>query len=440
MTLIDLGYADAGAAPQRPPVDRRLTRRVAAALVVLLCLTTQANSVPPTPRGLRLLWSVIGAREGDVAVVGDAVLTVGGPELRTLSAYGLRDGRPRWSHEMPDPVPYIDAAPDSRVLLLPAGPGSVPAPGGSADFYTRTIALDAATGAELWRSPGSGNGWAVTGTALLEERDPGNAAVTRLRVVRLSDGATVWSRDTPGVQQWTLVGADPAHPDRVALIDGDGAVWVLRLADGTEAVSGDIAWDPGRPENGDHVTLYAHDDALYVLQTGPDRSAATAYSDRSLSQLWSVNQPSSGGGVYSCGAVLCLGGGSELVAYDWETGAVRWRVQDKEYAIAVGGGLLLTENRDPSARQVLLDVESGRELANLGKGRAPVSFDDSALLMLGSSESALGRTTVTQLDPRTGETFPLGTIEAVADAGCELTERLLLCHHAAGKITVTAVG
>jgi outer membrane protein assembly factor BamB len=441
MTLIELGYVDAdSAAPPDPPLDRGLTRRVGAAIVLVLCLATLTASVRPTPHGLVLLWSIPQATEANFAVAGDSVFVLGGPNDQTLTGYALADGAKRWSRELPDPVPYIDAS-DPHVLLLPTAQRVVSFgnDAGSHDFYTETVALDAATGTELWRSPGSGSGWPATGTALLEDRSPDGGGTARLRLVRLADGATVWSRETPGVQRWITLGVDPDHPDRIATVTGDGDVRVLRLADGTDTAGGTVEWDAGSPAAGDFIDLAADGDALYVLRTTRFRSTATAYSAFTLRRLWTAQQPG-GNGAYPCGAVLCIGGIDELFGYDWVTGAVRWRARGLAYAMTSGHDLLLAEGT-AGAQRSLLDDATGRRIADLGSTRPIWNNDGDSVITLGASQTPTGRTVVRQVDPRSGETFLLGTMDPVADQGCTLADRFLLCTTILpGRLTVTAVG
>jgi len=441
VALIELG--DLGADPASPPPSRpghRLSHRIGAALVVLLCLATLTYSIPPTSHDLRVQWSLTGSITSYFTIVGDSVILTGGPMGQTLTSYAIADGADRWTHSLSGEVPYINATRDSGVLLVPTNAPTVadsPAQG----YYSDTIAVDATTGVELWRLPGSGDGWASTGTALLEERSPNGARTARLRVVRLADGSTVWSREAPEVDRWITLGTDAGHPDRVALIERSGAVRILRLADGTQVGSGSVQWEGSEPARNTYGDMFAEGDHLYVVEAGLERVKVTAYSQSSLRRLWQIDQPSAGGGAYPCGPVLCVTNQHKLTGYDWTTGAARWRVDGQESAMELGAGLLLTQTQDPAANQVVLDAATGRRLAELGGTAAqPWVFDGNTLIALGSSPSAPGRTVVSKVDLRTGETFPLGTIDLVGDPGCQLAGRLLVCGHPQGRLTVTAVG
>jgi len=340
-------------------------------------------------------------------------------------------------------LPFLDVKRDGRVLLLAADLSSRPQNKSSDNIYsyfTATIALDAASGATLWRASGVGDGWSATGTALLQELASDGAGTVRLRLVRLADGSTIWSRETPDVQSWTTLGADPGLPDRIATVSSAGDVWVLRLADGTEAASGTVDWPSVAPERGDLANLVAEGDALYVLQSSRGTTTATAYSDRTLQRLWTVTRPAHDNGFYGCGPTLCANGDNELLGYDWQTGAVRWRAAGLENAMLAGPGRLIAESGGPEVHRSLLDAATGRQLADLGNDRPPWNFTGGTLVMLGTSRSQAGRTVVHWIEPRTGETFTLGTIDGVIDLGCQIADRLLLCVSVPERLTVTAVG
>ena len=257
-------------------------------------------------------------------------------------------------------------------------------------------------------------------------------------MVRLADGGTIWSQETPGVQRWLTLGADPDRPDRVATVDGDGDVRVLRLADGTEAVHGTVEWHPGSSEADDSIDVVAEGDILTVLQWSRNRSTATAYSDRTLRRLWATVQDGNSS-FYGCGAVLCGSSDGEFLGYDWATGKVRWRVQGQDHAMAAGHDLLIAEDTD--GRNTLLDAATGRRLADLGIAYPTWGYAGGIpLVTVGISPSQVGRAVVRWVDPRSGETFVLGTMEPVSDRMCKLASRRLLCTGIQGGLTVTAVG
>jgi outer membrane protein assembly factor BamB len=338
-------------------------------------------------------------------------------------------------------VPYFDEGGDGRVLLIANGLHLTAFTGETGGYYfSETIALDATTGAELWRLPGTGNGWPATGTVLLEDKDHDGVGTAGLRLVRLADGATIWNRETPGAQRWVMLGAEPGHPDRVATVDGDGDVRVLRLADGTEAAHGTVDWHPDSPEKGDFTDLVAEADGLYVLHASGNRATATAYSDSTLQRLWTATQTSGTGQFYPCGAVLCAVSTGELLAYDWTTGALRWRAVGHTYARAAGHDLLIAEDRAEPARRTLLDASTGRRIADLGTAQPPWDYGGGALITIDVSPSQVGRAVVRWVNPRTGETLVLGTMDPVNGRTCRIAGRLLFCIGIGSRLRVIAAG
>jgi outer membrane protein assembly factor BamB len=441
MTVIDLGYPDAEvAAPPRPRLDREPARRGMAGLMVLLCLGLLGASVRPHDNGLHPSWSVDDVGESDFTVSGDTVFVIGHSGPQTLTSRALADGRLRWRHEIAD-LSYVIAQPGSGVLLLPSGSQTVADGAMSGYTFTETVALDTSTGRERWRVPGSPSAPAVDGTILLEENEPGKIAIARLRLIRLTDGATIWSRETPGVRQWLTFGTDPEHPDQVATVTGSGAVRTMRLADGAVTAQGRVEWGGGDPAQGEFIGLYAHGDGFFVLRMNDQSTTATAYSAGTLRRLWKVTGPARGdsGGAYSCGPVLCMGTGDGLTAYDWESGAVRWHDPGQGYAGEIGSGLLVATSADDS-RRALIDGNTGRVIADLGGARTPEGRVGGPVLTIAPARAPAGRTVVRRVDPRTGETFVLGTVDAVADSGCTQAWRYLLCRTLTGKLTVTAFG
>jgi PQQ-like domain len=440
MTLIDLGYADSdpvAASPRRAQLDRRLFRRAGAMVALLLCCTALTYSVRPRPHPLSRLWSLAAVGAPVSAVVGDSVLISGAPFNRTLSAYDLADGHRRWTHEMPEQVSWVQASRDSRVLLIATGERIVATQDTSTTFYTRTTAIDAATGTELWQAAGTGVDWPATSTALLQQYSADGVSVRVLQLVRLADGTVLWRRETPGARQLVPLGADPGHPDRVATVDDYGNVRVLRLADGAEVGSAQLEWEPGAPEEGKLTQLTAWGDALYVLQSRPHEAVATAYSDRTFKQLWKFETATNDNGVYPCGVVLCVDAGTGLTGYDWVTGRPRWTLPNKYFANGLSGGLLSVHNRNES--QLLIDSTTGRTVLDLGDTTVVRSSDGDPWLTLGSSPSVPGRTVVRQFDAHTGTITLLGLIDAVGQWDCSTADRLLICSDDKGTLSVTAL-
>jgi len=387
------------------------------------------------------VWSIPEVSDGGFAVIGDLVVVLSATDHRTLTGYAIADGTRRWSRTMPEEVPYFEEGGDGRALLIASGLQTAPITDESLVYYVlETIALDAATGAELWHLPGAGTGWPAAGSVLLETNSRDGNGIAGLRLVRLADGATIWNRETPGAQRWVTLGAEPGNPDRIAIVDSDGDVRVLRLADGTEVTHGTVDWHPGSPEKGDSVDLVAKGENLYVLESGGNRSTATAYADRTLTRLWTATQTSSSGPFYPCGAVLCAVGAGELLGYDWTTGKLRWRATGPEYARAAGDDRLITADHSEPTRRTLLDASTGRQIADLGTAQLPFDYGGGTLVTIGTSPTRADRAVVHWVDPRSGERFLLGTMDPVNDQSCRIAGRLLFCVGVEGRLRVIAAG
>ena len=373
MTVIDLGFADTD------PVsgtgrhwNRPSLRRLTLGAVLLLCLGTLTDSVVPHPRALRTLWTRPDVNGGFATAVGDSLVTLGRGDPRRITSYGLVDGRLRWSRQMPAAVPYLDAVRDSKVLLVPID--EVTRRSGDYDqtFFSRTVALDPATGAELWRSDGLSQGWTTPELTLLQRLDATGDTVVELIAVRLSDGARLWDHDVEGVTQLLPLHADLARAQRIAIVAGD-EVTMLRLADGAEVGRGTVEATAGDPETGNLDLVYGDEDAVYVLKSAPVSLSATAYSTTTLQQLWRFELSGGGGGIYPCGPVLCVARSTELDGYDWKTGRLRWQAPGMVDGNVIDHGLLIASNGTGYA--IAMDPATGRRIATLGAG-APLLGGD----------------------------------------------------------------
>ena len=198
--VIDLDAVPAGderpGAPRR--TDRRAVRRVAVALLGVLCAVTLTGSSVPRSHAARVLWSI--PYNGQAFTLSaDSLYLQARAGGRRLEAYDLADGSLRWARPLAGPS-SIRISPTGDVLLpvngTAAGPGTA----------RRTVALDAATGAERWRI--TGEIAALRGDrAVVVDWDRGGA-LAALAVVRLSDGRTVWARPAEARVQWS---ADDEH-------------------------------------------------------------------------------------------------------------------------------------------------------------------------------------------------------------------------------------
>ncbi|GAB1642784.1 hypothetical protein [Krasilnikovia sp. MM14-A1259] len=450
MAVIELGHVGTGEpdppAPSPRPSDwgRRYRHRVTAALLAVLCLVTAAGSGRvPAPRGIRPLWALQFGDGDTFALSGDMVVVQSTGTIGHLTGYGRADGVARWSRELATPAPYLIAALDSGVVLLPSAPrGGPPRPSVVAgpDLFTETTAVDARTGAELWHGPGDPTwasvGYGGDGVLLLDHPATGtSAAATRVRMVGLRDGRPVWSRATPGAEMVATVGPDPLRPDRVVTLTKTGRVRMLRLADGAEAGGGTVVWPPGSGYLA--TSLEWHGDELDVLHTTDAGSTVAAYSGQPLRQRWRIDTPSAN--AEGCGPVWCLHTEDETIGRDWATGAELWRAPRRgTLTRALGGGLLALDDTLQGQTRIV-DARTGHAVTTLG-GRPVDDVTSGVHLTLTPTKSADGRTVVSRVDPGTGESFTLGAIDGVSERDCGLVRGLLFCTAGGNKLTVTAVG
>src|SRR5690242_2290992 len=287
MTVIELGDVMPGSDQEQPAdlprgYDRRLIRRAGAALIAAACLITMAASAPPEPsHALRTLWSVPFDQADRYAVTPDTIYTSRQDALGQLEARDFTTGAIRWAVDMPDPTAWPTFVPSAGVLLVPYGrvAKEVKAPDGSTYFneiYRNTMALDARTGAELWRRPG-GIYLATDDGVLLSDPDIDSDQITALRFVRIRDGGLVWARPDLHVQRVTAGGTDPRRPDLLVTVAPAGAVEILRLADGYRVADGRVIWNVGSPGDGTYSDVFSDGARVYVRISGQTTSALTAY-------------------------------------------------------------------------------------------------------------------------------------------------------------------
>ena len=446
MTVIELGDLASGSdqphSPEPPRgFDRRLVRRVGVALTAVLCLlTVTASARPGPPRGLRTLWSIPFSFGDQFTLTADTLFTGVQDAAGELAAYDLADGVKRWSTPVPDPTAWATVAGPAGVVLVPNGrvAKQVAAPDGTTyynEYHRETIALDAGTGAELWRH--SGEVYATTVDAvLLSERDDEGAETEALSLVRIRDGGTIWTRSGLSAQRVTTGGADPFRPDLLLTVTPAGGVEVLRLADATRIAAGRVGWQAGSPQEGTFTDVFLDGGRIYVRVAGPRGSSLTAYALDTLRQLWRIGDTAAVA-AYPCGTVMCSIDRDTFVAYDAATGVVRWRSDGMANALPAGPGRLLV---DGGIRRALIDERTGRRVADFGEGVPVWDIDDRISYLLRITTSPPDRTSVSRVDTATGAVDLRGAIDRVTDAGCLAAGDRLACPTVAGRLIVTAVG
>jgi outer membrane protein assembly factor BamB len=446
MTVIELGDLASGSdqpTPRESPrdFDPRLVRRLFVGLTALLCvLAVTASARPGPPRGLRALWSIPFSFGDRFALTADTLYTGVEDVAGELAAYDLADGVKRWSKRLPDPTAWPTFADPAGVVLVPNGrvARQVGAPDGSTyfnEFYTETIALDARTGAELWRRPGEI--YATTPNAvLLSDRDAAGAETRSLRLLRIRDGGTIWTRSGLRAERVTTGGTDAVRPDLLLTVTPSGGVDVRRLADGTQIGAGRVDWQADSPQEGMFADVFLDGGRVYVRVAGPRGSSLTAYALDTLRQLWRIDDTATVA-AYPCGAVVCSIERDGFVAYDPATGTVRWRSVSVRNAWSAGPGRLLV---DGGTQRALIDDSTGRRVAEFGESVPVQDIDGRVGYLLHVTASPPGRTSVSRVDLATGAVELRGAIDRVNDAGCLAAADRMACPTVAGRLIVTAVG
>jgi len=446
MTVIELGFitADGDQEPEPRGPSRRGRhdlRRMLVALVAVCCVLTVTGSARPDPRGLPQLWSIPFHQDGDTfSVTGDAVFVLSRGE-DTISAYSLRTGARQWAIPAFSDTIWLGWV-TAGVLLLPAGDTTIrfTAEDGSEvarQVTLETIAIDAATGRQLWRQPGEFTVLSDDRLLLAEWNDKASA-VRSLRAVRVRDGGTIWSHSAEALTSWTTgSGTDGAPADRLVAITSDRSVKVLDVADGAVVTSGRMPWGQHPDYTDATLTLQGH--RIYADQIVGGKPTIAAYETETLRQLWLL-EPEEPGGAFPCGPLLCLNGPDSTAGYDRETGELRWRLAGLRNGYPLPGDRILVDDDNTGARHRLVDAASGRVLTDI-EAATPVwdyRTGETPYLLARTREPA-DLTSVSSFDARTGETLLRGAIAAV-DPGCQSKDGLLLCVTLDQQLTVTDVG
>ncbi len=434
MTLIELGEISSGSPePPAAPPRRSDIRRIGATAVAVLCLLAVTGSERPEPRALPTLWSM--AIDGaQFNLTPDAVYLLGEGGASNLRAYAAGDGTPRWSRSFDRQAGWFSTEiPGTLLVSTTSGilaDGATPA-------VTETLALDAATGATRWRAPGDPS----LGTAesvLLVEWDNVQNGLQSLRMVRTADGAELWALALgEAVASWTVTGAEPKRPDRLATVTRAGRMQVRRFADGV--LVAESAVPPlETPREDTYAHLFSHGRHLFMVRVDGVDQEITAYDPESLRPRWERTGQAAFG-VFGCGALLCAGTADEEVdALDPATGAVRWHAAGWDFARPVGDGTLLVESHG-TTRQRLVDEHTGRTVADLGTGASVLDPESSVVLGLRMTESPPTRYAVRQFDAGTGEVILRGAVPVSGEHGCQLAGGRLACS-GSGTLTVTDAG
>ncbi|MBM2621263.1 PQQ-binding-like beta-propeller repeat protein [Actinoplanes sp. LDG1-06] len=433
MSTIELGeISSARDGPEpagSPGFDRRLVRKVSFGLVAVLAVAGLAGSEVPEPRGVRPVWSVSIEQAQGTTLTRDGLFvhsSYGGST--TVTAYDLSTGAVRWRRGFDGTIGYLQAAESAGMLLVPTEGHVVQLPSvndGSAfqaEFHRQTIAISTATGAELWRT--AGEPYTVGGeTALLTEYTD-RADLARMRLIRLRDHSTVWSHDTPGVSNHTVIPYE--RPDKIVTATDAGQIRVYAYGTGMLVSSARVPWVKGSPDEGYFNDLSGNGEVLVVNRSRREVFEMSVYRTDTMTELWRSRDTN--GYAFPCGSALCLNDGGGLVAHDPMTGARRWRLDGAVNAFQVSPDRLVLGEGLDDGRNLLVDAESGRPVG--GPVNGTLAWNDPrerSVLLLRSTVSPPDRTAVVRWDLGTGEQTTIGTLGAMAGRPCSTVPGYLAC-------------
>jgi len=439
MSLIDLGEVTAETTAPVVPLNLPRFRRLALTVLAVAGLLALGASAPPGPSLVRQLWTTAFQASDVMALDADAAYLNRSDDGRSpeLTAYDLATGVVRWKRPSGVAVAGYPPRPAGDVLLVPTDPDLIrhEEADESVSYYQLsrgTVALDAATGEQLWQTAGDASPSAGLGEAVITEANEAGA-VTRLRLVRLRDGHEMWSHAVTPVNEWIPLGP-PDRPTEIATVTKTGDVTVYGYQDGVVRRQGRLPWAGLYT-----ASLSAAGPYLLVNRRASAQTIATVYRSDDLRPLWRSDDLIGYG--TSCGALICTTGAHEVVGHDPATGRVVWRTQGVEDLWDVGGDrLLLTVAGTAVPTMRLIDAATGQAIGDRAAGQpAQTALPAGSIYLLRGTTTPKDRIAVVRFNLSTGEATMLGTIGAIGEQGCAMAPGYLACP-ARGRLTVTAAG
>lgn len=437
--MIELG--DVSVAPPEPPAPGRPPiRRIALGVITALCLLTVTGSARPAVPLVRLLWQVPVAVNDATTLTADTMYlhhaTTAGARL---TAFDLATGAVRWSRITGQVVGYVEAAPRAGILLAAADRQSVQLPlGDTADLTTSftqaTVALDAATGAQLWTAPGEVQSVDGDSALMFDVDDQGNQV--RMWLLRLRDHHTVWSVDTAGAPT-QIVAATGGVPSKIITASASGEIKIFGYGDGKLLRTARIAWTTPQPTADIWNDMTAVGDILVVNRSTQDRVETTAYRLDTMAEVWRA--PGIRSFVFDCGEVVCVTDNVGMTGHDPHNFRLLWSLPGVVSAQPAGPDRILVGQNGDDARQQVIDAVTGAPIGDAVQG-SPIATGGpgDARLVLHSATSPLDRTSITRWDPATGRQVLLGSMSQLPGYRCEAVPRFLTCYRG-DSYQVTAV-
>jgi outer membrane protein assembly factor BamB len=435
--LIELGEdrSVTEARASRPGIRRSVTVCLAVSALALL-----AGAQVPPPPALAVV-ATVPAHDATAMLLTPRLLYLAedtGADSR-ISAYALPRGDTRWRTAVTGPVRAVRWVADAGALLTTDADGL-----GSG----RVTALDSGTGRLLWSLPDAAVlDVAPGGRALLQlQTGPGPATIDWLDV---ATGRPIWSRQVPADAD-VAASHDPVRPGTGGLLitDLDGAAQLLAEDTGAVLASGqlgslvgNVVVTPGpaggtpdpAPQRVPTQVLGGQILVQHRRTAGP--GSLTAFDADTLTEQWVIT-----GDLLStpflCGALLCLGATEGIRAVDPTTGAVRWSTAGWQYASPLGDDRLLGYPLSDAAQGMgVLDAATGATLGVLDPGWSQVLPDGVRPALLARRDSAQPDRywfAVLTIDPLAVR--PLGYLDGLDNASCQVASDLLVCRTLAGEL------
>lgn len=432
MTTIELGEIGSPGFEPQPGPDRRLVRRLGLIVSVLLLLAVTASGLPEQP-GLRPLWNVpMTEADGMMLSADTAYLTRTTGGVSRLTSYDLATGDVRWETSLGGTTGETQLFEPAGLILTSADREAVSTGGTFVEFHRTTIALDARTGRRLWDAPGQI--LIVTAdTALMADYDD-RGMIDRLRLIRLADRSTVWSRDTAVYTYAFAMAGD--RPDRIVTATYFGLVEIIRFADGQRTAAAKIRWVDPKPEDSQFDDLTTNGNYLIVNRSRLEHADISVYRLDDLAEAWRDND--SKGYAFACGAAICTNDGENLAAYNLMTGRQLWLWTGVANSWA-GRADRLVADEGGAGRLFLIDAASGEPVGERATGTTVWSLEpDDSIYLMNPTTDPPGHTSITKWDLTTGRSRLLGSVDALTGYRCEIEGHFLACQRQ-GSFQVTAV-
>ena len=424
MTVIELGEVSSSEpelpAPPEPPLRMRDVRWIGLTAAFLLCLLMVTGGAVPEPRGLRTLWSMPYDSQ-PFTLAGDRLYLHRAGAAPALEALDAATGKVLWSHPLDRPIEWVHTMVPGIVML----PVLADQADGSSTVQD-LIALDAATGRTLWQQRGEPAFGDERGL-VMSDWNPAANLITRLRMIRPSDGAELWSlKPAQPISSWTASGgADPNRPEWFATVTDAGHVERRRTSDGSLIGVGTVPWLVTKPDDNsdDYAYLHAAAGVLFSVRLKNSTQTMTAFDVGTMRQIWTWTGDGRGGS-FDCGGLLCIGDRPGVQAVDPATGRTVWTSPGWDFARPLDATRMLYQsNRDTN--QGVLDARTGKILTTFPPGMMAVDDDRGDVVLLTftmetPTEMAVYRLVDDRLELR-------GGMGGSTDQGCQLANSRLVC-------------